>query len=68
MSLEDETGISNIIVKPDTFDQYKIPLLENNFLIIDGIIQKQSGAVSVKATHVQPLNVGLSATRSRDLQ
>jgi error-prone DNA polymerase len=68
MSLEDETGISNIIVKPDTFDQYKLPLLENNFLIIDGIIQKQSGAVSVKATHVQPLNAGLSATRSRDFQ
>jgi error-prone DNA polymerase len=37
MSLEDETGISNIIIKRDTFDQYKLPLLENNFLIIDGI-------------------------------
>ena len=68
MSMEDETGISNIIVTPDTFDKYKIPLLENNFLIVDGTIQKQSGAVSVKANHIEPLNVRLAASRSRNFQ
>ncbi|MGH9761177.1 MAG: OB-fold nucleic acid binding domain-containing protein, partial [Blastocatellia bacterium] len=57
LSLEDETGILNIIVNPDTFDDNKIPLVESNFLVIDGVVQSQGGVVSVKANKVRALDI-----------
>jgi error-prone DNA polymerase len=74
LSLEDETGILNVIITPTAFDQYKLVLVERNFLIIDGKIQKQGSAISLKASHIRELNLvlhskqELPATRSRDFQ
>ncbi|HYM10860.1 MAG TPA: error-prone DNA polymerase [Bryobacterales bacterium] len=55
LSLEDETGIANAIVTPDLFDARRAVLVDEPFLIIDGILQNQDTVISVKATRVQPL-------------
>jgi error-prone DNA polymerase len=55
LSLEDETGISNIIVTPDIFDHHRIALVNEPFLLIQGILQNQENVISVKARSVEPL-------------
>jgi error-prone DNA polymerase len=54
LSLEDETGIANVILKPDVFERLRVPVLNNSYLIVDGILQNQRGVVSIKATDVRP--------------
>jgi error-prone DNA polymerase len=55
LSLEDETGISNIIVTPDIFDHHRVALVSEPFLLIQGILQNQENVISVKARSVEPL-------------
>ena len=54
LSIEDETGIANVILKPDVFDRLRVTVLNNSYLLIDGILQNQRGVASIKATDVRP--------------
>ncbi len=66
LTLEDETGVSNIIVTPQLFDQYRFELVGHSFLLIEGALQNQDNVISVKASHVQPLKLSIAAAPSRD--
>jgi error-prone DNA polymerase len=55
LSLEDETGIANAILTPDVFTSFKRTVVDAPYLLIEGILQNQDGAVSVKAERVQAL-------------
>ena len=66
LSLEDETGVSNIIVTPRLFDRYRLALVEHPFLLIEGALQNQDNVISVKAKHIQPLSFKVAATPSHD--
>jgi error-prone DNA polymerase len=55
LTLEDETGIANIIVRPDLFDRDRLTILEKPFLLVDGILQNQDGVTSVKAERLHAL-------------
>jgi error-prone DNA polymerase len=55
LSLEDETGIANVIVTPDTFHANKRVLVGEPYLVIEGILQNQDGAVSIKAERIDAL-------------
>jgi error-prone DNA polymerase len=61
LSMEDETGIMNVIVAPPTFDRYKLAVLGERFLLIDGVLQNQDGVVSVKAGRIEGLAAGAAA-------
>jgi error-prone DNA polymerase len=61
LSMEDETGIMNAIVAPDTFDRYKFQVLGEPFLFIEGVLQNQDGVVSVKAGRIEGLRAGAAA-------
>jgi error-prone DNA polymerase len=65
LSLEDETGIANIIVEPDLFERERQTLVSASFLIVDGVLQNQDRVTSVKARHVSPLPAG-AAPQSHD--
>ncbi|HVP47784.1 MAG TPA: error-prone DNA polymerase [Bryobacteraceae bacterium] len=56
LSMEDETGVSNVIVTPDLFERYRFELLGSHFLLIDGTLQNMDHAVSVKAARVEALS------------
>ena len=56
LSLEDETGIANIIVNPDVFAANKPVIVGAPYLLVEGILQNQAGAVSVKAERVEALS------------
>ena len=49
LTLEDETGIANIIVRPDVFTRDRMVVLEEPFLLIEGRLQNQEGVTSVRA-------------------
>jgi error-prone DNA polymerase len=66
LSLEDETGVSNIIVTPQLFDEYRSELVSHPFLLIEGALQNQDNVISVKASHVVPLSFTVTATASHD--
>ena len=66
LSLEDETGVSNIIVTPQLFDKYRFELVGHPFLLIEGALQNQDNVISVKASHVQPLLFAVAAAPSHD--
>jgi error-prone DNA polymerase len=55
LSLEDETGIANVIVTPQLFQRHRLVLVTEPILLVEGVLQKQDGVVSVKAGRVQGL-------------
>ena len=52
LTLEDETGISNMIIRPDLFDRARMAV-RKPFLLVDGIMQHQDGVLSVKAERLE---------------
>jgi error-prone DNA polymerase len=66
LSLEDETGIANAIVTPDLFGRNRAVLVSYPFLLIEGMLQKQDGVISVKAERVQPLHISRASSPSHD--
>ena len=55
VSLEDETGVSNAIVTPDLFEQMRLLITEEPFLIIEGQVQNTDNVVLIKAEKIRPL-------------
>jgi error-prone DNA polymerase len=55
LSLEDETGIANVIVTPQLFARNRLTLVAEPFLLVEGTLQTQDGVVSIRARRVQPL-------------
>jgi error-prone DNA polymerase len=66
LSLEDESGIANIILAPDVFEQNRIIVTRNRFLLIEGPLQNQDGVVHVKAQRIIPLDITNADIRSHD--
>jgi error-prone DNA polymerase len=55
VSLEDETGVSNAIVTPDLFEQMRLLITEEPFLVIEGQVQNTDNVVLIKAEKIRPL-------------
>src|SRR6185436_1160394 len=66
LSMEDETGIANIIVTPQLFETNRVALVNYPFLLIEGILQHQDNVVSVKAKRIEPLQIKIEGTASHD--
>ena len=59
LTLEDETGVANIIIRPDLFATDRLTIVESSFLLVEGVLQNQDGVTSVRAERVSKLD-GLS--------
>jgi error-prone DNA polymerase len=66
LSLEDETGIANVILAPDVFERDRIIVTRSRFLLIAGLLQIQDGVIHVKAQRITPLDITSADTRSHD--
>jgi error-prone DNA polymerase len=55
LSLEDETGIANVIVTPGLFARHRLVLVTEPFLLMEGILQIHDNVVSLRAERVTPL-------------
>jgi len=55
ISIEDETGIANIIVTPDLYERERAAVVRSKFLLVEGLLQNQDGVIHVKATRLRSL-------------
>jgi error-prone DNA polymerase len=66
LSMEDETGIANVIVTPNVYDHNRVVLVNEPLLLIDGVLQNQDGVIHVKAGRIKPLSYAMTAVGSHD--
>jgi error-prone DNA polymerase len=66
LTLEDETGVANVIITPRLFDKNRLVLVDHPFLLIEGTLQNQDNVISVKAKRVRPLSFKVAAAPSHD--
>jgi error-prone DNA polymerase len=65
MTLEDETGIANIVVWPKTFEKYRPVVLGGRFIAVTGKIQNESGVIHVVADKLED-RTAMLATLTED--
>ncbi len=66
LSMEDETGISNVIIHPDLYERERVAVTRGRFLLIEGKLQNEDGVVHVKADTVEVMAMGKMEVRSHD--
>ena len=68
ITLEDETGLSNSIVYADRFEDYRLTITTEPFLLITGKVQQAEGTTHLMAEEIQPLQTPseLPAAASHD--
>jgi error-prone DNA polymerase len=59
LSLEDETGIANLVVAPDAYARFRKDIHGALFLVGQGTLEKTGKVLNVKVQHLEPLAQGL---------
>jgi error-prone DNA polymerase len=65
LSMEDETGIANVIVTPDLYERERMIVVRSKFLLAEGVLQNQDGVVHVKAKRLAALGPANVTTESQ---
>ncbi len=58
VSLEDETGISNVVVEPSFFERHRLLITGEPFLLMSGRLQNIENVIHIRAAHIAPLEAG----------
>ena len=66
LSMEDETGIANVIVTPGLYERERLVVTRSKFILAEGPLQNQDGVVHVKALRLQSLSDQTLEVRSYD--
>jgi error-prone DNA polymerase len=67
VSLEDETGIANLVVMPDVYERYRALVRGSPFLLVRGRMERNGMVVNVRAESFAPLALAPAApVRSHD--
>lgn len=66
ISMEDETGIANVIVTPDLYDRDRLVVTRSRFLLVEGLLQNQDSVIHVKASRLTALSDRALEVRSHD--
>jgi error-prone DNA polymerase len=56
LTLEDETGLVNVIVRPDIYERFRRTIRQERALIIEGKLQKDQGAIDIIMKRCRPLD------------
>jgi error-prone DNA polymerase len=68
LSLEDETGISNVVVMPDKFQAFRITLLTEPYLLVEGTLQNVDRVIHVQARTIRRLGASSPSAPSYDFR
>ena len=66
LSMEDETGIANVIIHPQHYERDRALVIRGKFLKVYGKLQNQDGVVHVKAEQLELLETIAIEVRSHD--
>jgi error-prone DNA polymerase len=67
LSLEDETGMANVICPPPVWERHRRLAIDASALLVQGRVERMEEAVSLLATRLQRLPV-VAASGSRDFR
>jgi error-prone DNA polymerase len=56
LTLEDETGLVNVIVRPNVYESYRRVIRQSQALVIEGTLQKEYGVVDIIMKRCWPLD------------
>ncbi len=68
LSMEDETGIANIVVMPDMFADSRVTLLTQPYLLVEGKMQNVDGVIHVLARRIEAIEPAAPAMSSHDFK
>lgn len=57
LTLEDEAGVFNIVIKPDLYESFRLTILHHSMLHVQGILEKVDGVINIMAKIIKPLPV-----------
>jgi error-prone DNA polymerase len=66
LSMEDETGIANVIVTPNLYERDRLVVTRSKFILAEGPLQNQDGVIHVKASRLLALSDQTLEVRSHD--
>lgn len=66
LSMEDETGIMNVILTPDVFERNRVVATRSRFLLVEGPLQQQEGVIHIKAQRLIQADITSADMRSHD--
>ncbi|HYL39931.1 MAG TPA: OB-fold nucleic acid binding domain-containing protein, partial [Candidatus Binatus sp.] len=66
LALEDETGMVNVTLWPDTWARLRGVVRRHALLLVDGVLQRESSVVNVVADDVRPLTEVVDEVAGRD--
>jgi len=66
ITLEDETGISNLIVTPDLFQQNRLLLRSAGILLAEGVLQQVDGVTAIRARRFAEIKIPGTVPPSHD--
>jgi error-prone DNA polymerase len=67
MNIEDETGMVNVVCSPGLWARYRTVALTSRAMLVHGVLQNESGSLSVVAYRLSPLNMRITSP-SRDFR
>jgi error-prone DNA polymerase len=65
ITIEDETGIANLVVWPKAFEKYRRIMLSSGMFAVRGRIQREGDVVRLVADHLIDLSVELASIGER---
>jgi error-prone DNA polymerase len=65
LTLEDETGMINIVVTPDRFERHAVLISTSPLLLIRGVLQVEQHVVNVRAKQFKALHLGGGETHAK---
>ena len=68
VTVEDETGMVQAIVTPDLLQENRRILVGSSSLVVEGILQKRDGSLSVKGERFWPLTEFTATVPSHDFR
>jgi error-prone DNA polymerase len=66
ISMEDETGIANVIITPDLYERERLVVTRSKFILVEGALQNQDGVVHIKARRIETLAFSNLEVQSHD--
>jgi error-prone DNA polymerase len=65
LTLEDETGLVNVIVQPKIYERFRRTIRSAQCLIVEGVLQKESGAIDLIMKRCWPFDTAGTTEKVR---
>jgi DNA polymerase III alpha subunit len=68
LTLEDETGVANVVVWAKVFEKYRRAVIAGRLLRVTGRLQRESGVTHVVAEHIEDISEMLDELLREDFR